>query len=482
MHITDAAVPNDTFLSYPNYINNQAPFEWGPFTTRTVAAWHIWQPKNTRPIIIAIIDTGVDDTHPDLTNMILRDATGNVIGYNSLTQTVGPTLPDHPHGTHCAGIAAAQGNNGLGVAGVASWNGDPNASDTTHVKIMPVKVLDASGSGTDQDVADGIDWAVAHGANVISISLGDTEKSDPIALSIAKAWDADCLIVCAAGNEGNTNYFYPAASPYSISVAATGFDMMDSLPFWSTRGPWVTLSAPGYDIYSTYPGGSYVYSSGTSMSCPYVAGLAALAWAQNPTLKNSDIYNVLVSGVDPYPAASDPIAPGSGRINSYTTLNLVNAAMGTARGSVTLEGCVNANQKISLRFRSSDGLLDFTCPAALTGSVGADAGTFSVSNIPAATYVVSVKGEKWLQKNVTVTVAGSPAAAASLTVSLPAGDANNDNSVDSSDFGILIGAFNSASRIPSSGYDASADFNCDGLVDTTDFGILIGNFNQQGDL
>ena len=477
IHITDNTFPNDPFLIY---INNQTPFDWGPYTTQTIPAWHIWQPKNARPVVIAIVDTGVDDTHPDLTNMMLRDAAGKVIGYNVLTQTVGPTPPDHPHGTHCAGIAAAQGNNGIGIAGIAGWNGDPNSSDTSHVKIMPVKVLDAGGNGTDVDVATGIDWAVAHGANIISLSLGDVMPSDPIALSIANAWAAGCLIVCAAGNEGNTNYFYPAASPYSISVAATDFDPVDSLPFWSTRGSWVNLSAPGYNIYSTYPGNNYAYDSGTSMACPHVAGLAALVWAQNPTLKNSDVYRMISQGVDPYPAASDLIAPGSGRINCFTSLTLVNAAMGAVSGSVTLEGCVNANQTLNLRFRSADGLMDFTYPAALTATTGAATGTFTLSNIPAATYTVSVKGAKWLQKNVSVTVANAPAVSA-LTAVLPAGDANNDNSVDSSDFGVLIGAFNTDASVPGSGYDATADFNCDGLVDSSDFGLLIGNYNQQGD-
>lgn len=478
VHTTaDGTMPNDPFIQFVNGITVQ----WGPRITATNFAWHIWQPKNTRPIVIAIVDTGVDDTHPDLTNVMLRDANGVVIGYNIITKTAGPTIDDETHGTHCAGIAAAQGNNGIGIIGMAGWNGDPNSSDTSYVKIMPVKVLDASGSGTDQDVADGVDWAVAHGANIISLSLGDPMPSDPMANSIAKAWAAGCLVVCAAGNAGNTNYFYPAASPYAISVAGTGYTMDSHIEAWSTRGPWVNLAAPGSEIYSTLPGNRYGPKTGTSMACPHVAGLAALVWAQNPTLKNSDVYNAIFAGVDPYPAASNQIAPGSGRINSFTTLTAVNAAMGSVNGSVTLEGCVNANQTVNLRFRSTDGLLDFTNPVTLTANAGADTGTFTVSNIPAATYTVSVKGAKWLQKNVAVTVSNSPAVASPLTVALSAGDANNDNSVDSTDFGILISAFNSSASVPGSGYDASVDFNCDGLVDAIDFGLLIGEFNQQGD-
>ena len=480
VHITSDALPNDPFI---NPMNGQDGPQWGPLITQTYMAWHIWQPKNVRPIVIAIVDTGVDDTHPDLANVILRDASGNVIGYNSLTHTVGPTTPDHPHGTHCAGIAAAQTNNGLGVAGMAGWNGSSNSSDTIRVKIMPVKVLNASGDGTDQNVADGIDWAVAHGANIISLSLGDKAlpSPDPIGASIVSAWNAGCLIVCAAGNEGNTNYFYPAASLHAVSVAATSYHLDNQLPFWSTRGTWVNLSAPGEAIYSTFPANQYVYESGTSMACPHVAGLAALVWAQNPTLKNSEVYSAILQGVDPYPAADNLIMPNSGRINSNTTIQAVNAAMGTVSGSVTLEGCANAKQPVSVRFRSTDGAMDFTCSATLTASAGADTGVFTLSHIPAATYTVSVKGAKWLQKNAPITVSNAPAAPSNLTVALLTGDANNDNSIDATDFGVLVGAYNSDLAVPGSGYDSAADFNCDGVVDATDFGLFVGNYNRMGD-
>ena len=487
VHITDAAWPTDPFI---NSLNGQYPLQWAPIVTQTYQAWYIWQPKNVRPIVIAVIDTGVDDTHPDLTNMILRDAAGGVVGFTIntkivngvavTTRTLGPTLPDHPHGTHCAGIAAAQSNNGIGIVGMAGWNGDPNVSDTSHVKIMPVKVLDASGDGTDADVAEGMDWAVAHGANILSISLGDTQPSPPIAAAVANAWAAGCMVICAAGNESNTNYFYPAASPYAISVAAYANYVGFALAPWSTRGTWVNLAAPGDHIYSTLPNNTYDFKSGTSMACPHVAGLAAMAWSQNPTLKNADVYSAILRGVDPYASASDEIMPGSGIINSHTTLQAVNAAMGTLTGNVTLEGCANAKQPISLRFRSTDGGMDFTYPATLTAGARADTGVFTLSNLPAATYNVSVKGAKWLQKNAAVTISNAPAASV-LTVSLLAGDANNDNSVDPTDFNIFVSAYNTDSKVPGSGYDDRADFNCDGVVDPTDFGLFVSNYNTQGE-
>ncbi len=477
-HITDNTPPNDPLLAY---VDNNTPYQWGPGRTQTLAAWHLWQPKNTKPIVIAIVDTGVEDTHPDLKNMMYRDATGAVIGFNALTKAAGATGDDFGHGTHCAGIAAAEGNNGIGVVGIAGWNGNANTSGASAVKIMPVKVLDATGSGDDQGVADGIDWAVAHGANLISLSLGDKMDSAPIAASIARAWNAGLLIICAAGNEGNTNYFYPAADPYSVSVAATTNSYTDEIPYWSTTGAWVNLAAPGENIYSTVPGGAYGLKSGTSMACPCTVGLAALVWAQNPTLKNSEVYQAIRKTVDAYPAYYQRIEAGSGRINSNTALMAVNAAMGRVSGSVTLEGCQNANQAVNFRFRSTDGAMDFTCAANLTAAAGADTGTFTLSNIPAAAYTVSVKGAKWLRKNVSVTVSNAPAAAAALTVRLLAGDSNNDNSVDSADFTALIGAFNSDATFAGSGYDPTADFNCDGHVDSSDFTLLIGNFNQVGE-
>ena len=477
LHSVGIVVPNDPFINAPT---GQVPIQWGPQRIDAWSAWNLWQPKNAKPIVIAIVDTGVDGAHPDLKNMILRDAKGNVTGYNAITRTPGNAFDDESHGTHCAGIAAAETNNATGIAGIAGWTGAAGVSDTSHIKIMPVKVLDASGSGTEEDVADGIDWAVAHGANIISLSLGDTMPSNVIAQSLANAWTKGCVVCCAAGNEGNSNYFYPAYGPNILSVAATSNNYVDSLPFWSTYGSWVTVSAPGENVCSTLPGNNYNYKSGTSMACPHVVGLAALIWAQNPTLTNADIYRLVVSTVDKYPATYSPIAPGSGRINANSALLAVNAGLGSLRGIVTLSDCANASQPVTFRFRSNDGVMNFTSSASLTPSApGAASGTFALNHVPAGAYTVSVKGTKWLQSNVPVTV--SAAAPAALTVSLTGGDANNDNRVDVLDFGVLVNSYDSSQSDPNSDYDATADFNCDGLVDVLDFGILVNAYGLQGD-
>ncbi len=469
----DAGLPND-----PGLANGNA--QWAPLRTATNLAWGIWKPKNTTPIIIAVVDSGVDDTHPDLTNMMLRDAAGKVIGYNVLTNTVGPTPADCPHGTHVAGIAAAQTNNGQGISGMAGWTGDSGYTDTSHIKVMPVKVLDANGNGTTANVAAGIDWAVAHGANVINLSLGGPDPDTTLFKSIQNAWAKGCVVVAAAGNYGSSANFYPAAVTNVVSVAATSYNPGDSLPYWSNRGYWVTVSAPGDTIFSTMPNNQYAYDSGTSMASPHVAGLAALIMAQNPLLKNSDVVKIITTSSDKYPVSADPIARGSGRINSYNALKAVNATLPTVSGSITLEGCVNVAQPLTMEFRSLDGTLDYTVPitpqpTALYSSVG----SFSVSGVPGAAYSVAIKGGSWLQKSVTLTPA---LLSASLSVTLQGGDANGDNFVDSTDFGMLIQSYGGDITVPGSGYNPQVDFNNDGSVDCTDFTILIGNFGLQGDL
>ena len=181
------ATPND-----PSYATKQ----FAPQKTKADAAWDIWNPQ--QQVVIAIIDTGIDNTHPDLTKKILRDAAG-IVGFDAFTGKRDPGLDLHGHGTHCAGIAAAETNNGIGVAGIAGWNGQPG-SDTTHVKLMPVKVLNGSGQGTSQTVADGITWAADNGAKVISLSLGG--GPDPVMnTAVQHAWNLGCVVCAAAGNK-----------------------------------------------------------------------------------------------------------------------------------------------------------------------------------------------------------------------------------------------------------------------------------------
>lgn len=209
---------------------------------------------------VAIIDSGIDYTHPDL------DA-NYVSGYDFVNDDDDP-MDDAGHGTHVAGTVAAE-DNGEGVVGVA-----PAAS------LYALKVLDASGSGDYSDVIAALQWVVDHGLQVTNNSYGSS--GDPGTLvkeAFDNAYAAGVLSVCAAGNSGNPpgrgdNVIYPARYESCIAVAAT--DQSDKRARWSSTGLDVELSAPGVNINSTLPGGGYGGMSGTSMASPHVAGTAAL--------------------------------------------------------------------------------------------------------------------------------------------------------------------------------------------------------------
>ena len=328
------SIPNDTY-----YAN-----QYAPHTVQAEQAWDIWNPVS--PVILAIVDTGIDGTHPDLTNKMYRDGSGNILGYNSVTGQTGAAADDFGHGTHCAGIAAAQINNGVGIAGIAGWNGNASTTDTTYTKLMPVKVLDSNGNGTDVTVADGITWAANNGAQVISMSLGGPDTSSTLNAAVQYAWNKGCVIVAAAGNNGANTFSYPAACANVISVAAT--DSTDTLANFSNYGSWVSVAAPGVNIFSTVPtyqtnggfGTNYNYLSGTSMATPHVAGEAALILAQNPTLTNSQVSALITSNVDPYTPyyANGSIVPGGGRINVYKALLAAGGGIGLPRRALQSRG------------------------------------------------------------------------------------------------------------------------------------------------
>ncbi len=349
------AAPNNPF-----YASNQ----YAPQKVQADLAWGIWQPHT--PIILAIVDTGIDNTHPGLTNKILRDASG-IVGYSAFVGARNDAKDDHGHGTHCAGIAASQINNGVGVAGISGWSGQAGVTDTTYTKLMPVKVLDNNGSGTDATVADGITWAANNGARVISMSLGGG-GSVTLANAVQYAWSKGCVIVAAAGNSATSNFSYPGAYPNVISVAAT--DSSDKLASFSNYGSWVTVAAPGVNIYSTLPtyaatagfGQNYGYLSGTSMATPLVAGEAALMLAQNSALTNAQVSNLIKSNVDSYTAYYNGggIAAGSGRVNVYRALQAAGGIVPTIPSAPSYLTASPANASVNLNWSVVPGALTYT--------------------------------------------------------------------------------------------------------------------------
>lgn len=271
--------------------------------TQAQDGWKILETATKADITVAVVDTGVDRTHPDLKAKMIE-------GYSAYPgQDAG--VDKQGHGTHCAGIAAAITNNAVGVAGVAS---------TAPIKIQPVKVLNDSGSGTYAAVADGIAWAASHGAKVISMSLGGPSSSQAITDAVNLALKNDIVVVAAMGNSGNSQVSYPAGIKGVMAVGAT--DSSDKIASFSQYGPHISVSAPGVKILSTFPmyasgmpSKEYGSISGTSMACPYVSGLAALVRAVNPGLKAADVRTRIEKSTDDLGPSGFDDKYGFGRVN-----------------------------------------------------------------------------------------------------------------------------------------------------------------------
>lgn len=322
------AEPNGHFyaVSIPN--DSSWNMQYGPAKIQAPEAWDLWDPSNSSSwsqngyqFVIAINDTGVDTSHPDLVNKILKNPDGSISCFNTLDHNTNCT-DRYGHGTHCSGIAAAQINNSTGIAGIAAWNGKAGESDVDNIKIMPVKVLGDGGGGTWDSVAEGITYATDAGAAIISMSLGGSGGSQATSDACAYAYRNGVLVVCAAGNNGSNQMFYPAAYKNVLSVAAT--DRADNIAGFSNYGPWVEVAAPGVAVYSTLPvagsslGRNYGNLDGTSMACPHVAGAAALIWSQNAYLSNQDVFDALANNTEPYNGRA--IKPGRGRINVFMAI------------------------------------------------------------------------------------------------------------------------------------------------------------------
>ncbi len=236
-----------------------------PWGVSRIHADLVWPTGNTgKGIKVAILDTGIDSTHPDL--VVVGGI--NFAGTTKDGSTNSADWADgHGHGTHCAGIVAAR-NNDIGVVGVA-----PEAA------LYAVKVLSDSGTGYTSDIIQGLDWCAANGIQVVSMSLGGGGTTS-LQAACDNAYAKGVVLVAAAGNSSGP-VMYPAA--YSSVIAVSATDSTDHLAYFSNYGPQIAVAAPGVNIYSTYKGGSYAYMSGTSMACPHVSGTAALVWASGAT-------------------------------------------------------------------------------------------------------------------------------------------------------------------------------------------------------
>ncbi len=223
---------------------------WGIARVKAPAAWATSRGKGVK---LVVIDTGIDMTHPELSGILKG-------GWNAIS-TAATFNDDNGHGTHCSGTIAAKDDD-QGVVGVAP-----------QIDLYGVKVLDANGSGTFDDVIAGMLWAVENKMEVASMSLGASSGNQALADAVEAMRKGGVILIAAAGNSGGS-VGYPAAYPGAIAIAAS--DSKDKLASFSSRGPQVAVIAPGVAVKSTYMGGGYDTLSGTSMATPHVAGLTAL--------------------------------------------------------------------------------------------------------------------------------------------------------------------------------------------------------------
>lgn len=257
-------------------------------------------------LVVAVLDTGVDADHPDLDGRVLS-------GWDSMVEGGDGRVDPNGHGTHVAGILAAAAGNDVGIGGVAPG-----------VSILPVRVLDETGNGDDDELALGIIWAVDHGADIMNLSIGGAVPSTLLEGAIDYALDAGVLVVVAAGNSGamGNEPSYPAAYRQVLAVGST--DSSDRRSIFSNTGGYVDIAAPGSWIVSTWPGGRYQTSSGTSMAAPFVAGAAALLQQRTGLQGRALADRLVLDATDLGPSGRDDEF-GAGLVNPLAVIGEVPA-------------------------------------------------------------------------------------------------------------------------------------------------------------
>ncbi len=255
-------------------------YQWEQRQIRMPSAWNIT--RGTRTTVVAVVDTGVQAKHPDLENRLVQ-------GRDVLNGDRKPA-DDNGHGTAVAGVVAASASNDMGVGG-----GCPKC------RVMPIKALDASGTGYWSVAAKGIIWAAKHGADVINLSFGGPTGGSTLYNAIAYAKAKGAVVVASAGNNNSTSYFYPAAFDNVVSVAAsTNLDHRYSWSNYSTS--WVTLAAPGC-THTTVLSSSYHSFCGTSAAAPVLSSVAALVRARRPGWSPTRVESLLIGSTTATPYA-----------------------------------------------------------------------------------------------------------------------------------------------------------------------------------
>ena len=291
-----SVIPND-----PSF-----PSQWHLTTINAPNAWSMTTGSSS--VVIAMVDSGVNPTHPDLAARL-------VSGYSFLTSSTN-TADVQGHGTATAGTAAAASNHGVGVAGV-SWQNP----------IMPLVVLDSTDYATYSNIASAITYAADHGARVINISIGGSTPSSTLQSAVNYAWNKGSVVFASAMNSAGSAPYYPAACDNVVAVSAT--EPNDTLAAFSNYGSWIDLSAPGDSILTTDNSGGYSTWAGTSFSSPIAAATAALALTINPSLSAQALVNLLEQNSDDLGTPGWDQYFGFGRINAYRVTTAANQSIST---------------------------------------------------------------------------------------------------------------------------------------------------------
>jgi subtilisin family serine protease len=312
-----AALQADPDVEYaePNYVVSLAgsvsvndPQTSGQYSLDRMRVRHAWGRSTGASNLIAVLDTGVQSGHSDLKGRVVK-------GYDFVNDDTGAG-DDNGHGTWVAGIIAANANDSYGIAGI-SW------SD----RILPVKIMNANGTGSTADLASGIYWAAGKRADVINMSVGGFPYSQAVLDAVNYAWNKGAVLVGAAGNNARRENYYPASYDRVISVSAT--QVNDEFSYWSSYGPKVNVSAPGSSVLTTNctvtkcPNrgwGSHTYISGTSFATPNVAGVVALIRAKYPSYTPAQVVSRLYSTVDDLGYGGRDDRYGLGRVNAHRAL------------------------------------------------------------------------------------------------------------------------------------------------------------------
>ena len=333
--------------------------------------------KNLSPTVIAVADTGVDHTLADLSDRVLVEKGKNFVDRSE------NTMDDNGHGTHVSSIITANSDNHYSMAGI-----------NPYVTILPIKVLDAGGSGDTEQIAYGIMYAADQGAKVLNLSLGGP-YSRTIEYAMQYASKKGVTIVAASGNDGMEEVSYPASSKYAISVGST--NRLDIVSDFSNYGKGLDLVAPGSDIPALLPDGNVSYMSGTSMAAPHVTAVAGLLLSRNPNLKPADVEKLLTETAkdvsfdeqdNPYGSEDEyyeedpgyPIeetVPGYDKVSGWGRLHAYSAV-----SAVDLSAKVNPvlnNQSKVTGSAKTDSTIKVMSGTKLLGSGSAKSGTFSIT-------------------------------------------------------------------------------------------------------